>query len=152
MSYRIRCTTLFDITRTGIANRKPPTNSTVEFLSDWEKKRNTQCNYDTVIQVLSLRSQPEELTDPVQTEIDFTESDKFGFLFEDEGPKSGWTFDFTINYAQVFFDGINELGLLYSDCDGVPMVNVHTQWDKIDPVLNTSPEMRNIHFEVIYND
>jgi hypothetical protein len=152
MSYRIRCTTLFDITRTGISNRKPPTNCTAEFLTEWEKKRNTQCNYDTIIQVLSLRSQPEDLSEPLMKDVVFADSTMFGFLFEGEEVQSCWEFDFTINHAHVFFDGIDELGFLYSDCEAVPMIKVTTQWDKLSTTLDVSPELRNIHFEVISND
>jgi len=42
------------------------------------------------------------------------------------------------------------LGGLYSDCEGVPMIKVGTEWDKLPNFLDTSPELRNIYFEVIH--
>ena len=149
MSYRIRCYTLFDITKTGIINRKPPTNSTNEQLTTWEKNRNTQCNYDTILQVVSLRSQPENTTTPEQEIVLFNGCDLFGFMYDNEEAQLLWSFDFDITHNSVFDDGFNELGYLYTDCDSVPMIKVGTEWEKLPSFLDTSPELRNIYFEVI---
>ena len=102
LMYRIRCHTLFDITKTGVLNRKAPSNSTEEFVLDWEHKRNTQCNFDTLIQVISLRAQPEEISNTKKHEVNFRESNNFGFLFEEEDIQPYWSFDFTINQMKVF--------------------------------------------------
>jgi hypothetical protein len=150
--YRIRCYTLFDITKTGVLNRKPPSNSSVEFIKDWEHKRNTQCNFDTIIQVVSLRAQPEEITNTKKHEVEFKESEKFGFLFENEEKQNYWSFDFSILQGKVFDDGVNELGFLFQDCDGVPMIQVQTQWDKLPGFLDVTPELRNIHFEILRDE
>jgi len=149
MSYRIRCYTLFDITKTGIINRKPPANGTIKQLSTWEKTRNTQCNFDTILQVVSLRSQPENITEPQQEVVLFNDSDLFGFMYDNEEGQITWAFDFDIIHRSVFDDGLNKLGYLYSDCDSVPMIKVGTEWDKLPSFLDTSPELRNIYFEVI---
>ena len=149
MSYRIRCYTLFDITKTGIINRKPPSNGTNEQLSIWEKTRNTQCNFDTILQVVSLRSQPENITEPQQEIVIFNDCDWFGFMYDNEEGQIRWAFDFDIIHSSVFDDGLNKLGYLYSDCDSVPMIKVGTEWGKLPSFLDTSPELRNIYFEVI---
>jgi hypothetical protein len=149
MSLKIRCHTLFDITKTGITNRINSTNTDPQ----WQKQRNTQCNLDTILQVISLRSQPEDISTPVRSEILFSEFDKFGFLFESElEPHPCWTFDFTVNFHSVFDDGINDFGYLYSDCDGVPMIQIGTEWDKLPTFLDGSSELRNIYFEEIPNE
>ena len=150
--YRIRCYTLFDITKTGVMNRKPPTNSTAEYIEAWEHKRNTQCNFDTILQVISLRAQPEEISAIKQKEIEFAKSDYFGFLFEGEEVQPYWTFDFTVYQEKVFDNSVNSLGYLIDDCDGVPMVQVNTQWDKLTNFLDVSPELRNIHFEILRDE
>ena len=153
MSYKIRCYTLFDITKTGIINRRPPVNGSTEQLVRWEKTRNTQCNFDTIIQVISLRSQPEDITEPVKGIATFDETTDFGFLFEQEETEQPyWSFDFTISYQGVFNDGIHELGYLHDDCDSVPMIKVGTEWEKLPSFLDTSPELRNIYFEEIDNE
>lgn len=151
MSFKLRCYTLFDITKTGNINRRPPMNGTPEQTKSWEKTRNTQTNFDTILQVISLRSQPENITEPVQEILIFDgESDIFGFLFDSEDTaQSCWSFEFTIPHDKVYYDGINELGNLFNDCDGVPMIKVGTEWDKLPNFLDTTPELKNIHFEVI---
>ena len=152
MSYRIKCYTLFDITNTGIPNRKIPTSLTPEEVDSWTKRRNTQSNYDTLLQVLGLRSQPEDISPVIKTEVNFSEIDKFGFLFESELLHPCWSFEFSIFHTSVFDDGINELGALYSDCDTVPMIKVKTEWDKLPEFLDISPELRNIYFEVLSHE
>ena len=63
MSYTISCYTLFDITPTGVVNRSRPVVD--EELIPWLHKRNTQCNFDTVLQGF----QPEFEVTPEKTEI-----------------------------------------------------------------------------------
>jgi len=152
MSFTISCYTLFDITQTGTVNRNRP--SLDEDENVWLHKRNTQCNFDTVLQAVSLRSQPEILNYPTQTKIKFDEFDNFGFLFEqqDDEEHSCWSFDFEIHHPSVFHDGITELGSLYSDCHNVPMIKTDTAWHKLPAFLDTSDELRNIYFKVINNE
>lgn len=148
MSFKITCYTLFDITPTGVMNRHKPAD--VEDIPAWLHKRNTQCNFDTVVQTISLRSQPEVTRTPEKIQIRFDEFDNFGFLFEQIENESYncWTFDFEIQHPSVFNDGINELGALYSDCDNVPMIKTDTSWIKLPAFLDTSDELRNIYFKV----
>lgn len=150
MSFTVTCYTLFDITNTGVNNRNKP----LEGETLWQHKRKTQCNFDTVIQAISLRSQPDVLAQPKKIEIRFDEFKNFGFLFEQNGDETYncWTFDFEIQHPSVFDDGINELGALYSDCDGVPMLLTDTAWSKLPKFLDSSDEMRNIYFTVKQNE
>jgi len=148
----IKCHTLFDITSTGITNRKPPIDLTDEKQYEWMLNRNRQNNFDTLVQVVSLRTQPEDITKSSVRELDFTTANKFGFLFENEEPQKVWSFTFSINYNNVYDDGIDELGALYTDCEGVPMLKVGTEWDKLPSFLDVSPELRNVYFEVISNE
>ena len=62
MSFRIECYTLFDITQTGVLNRSRPVDG--QDLDQWVHKRNTQANFDTLLQIISLRSQPEIVSSP----------------------------------------------------------------------------------------
>ena len=84
-------------------------------------------------------------------EFRFDEFDKFGFLYEQEDGKiyTCWKFEFEVQHTSVFENTLNPLGALYKDCDGVPMINCPTQYEKISALLDTSPELKNIHFEVL---
>ena len=148
----IRCHTLFDITNTGIQNRKTPINLESDKAVEWEHNRSRQSNFDTVVQVISLRTQPENISKPIFDKVEFKSCQYFGFLFEQEEAQNHWSFTFDVNYAGIYNDGINELGLLYQDCEGVPMLKRGTEWDKLPNFLDTSPELRNIYFEVLSSE
>lgn len=146
--YFITCYTLFDITQTGVLNRhKPPENETAE----WFHRRNTQCNFDTILQAINLRSQPEITRIPKKTSIKLDTFTNFGYLLEEDEEINSWSFEFTVGHGSVFNDGISELGALYSDCHGIPMILCGTEWDKLTNKLDSTDELRNIYFEVVSN-
>ena len=146
--YLITCYTLFDITQTGVLNRhKSPENEDKE----WFHKRNTQCNFDTILQAINLRSQPEITIIPKKMSINFEQFSKFGYLYEDENPVDCWSFEFTVSHGSVFNDGISELGALYNDCHSIPMILCGTEWSKLTNKLDTTEELRNIYFETANN-
>ena len=144
MAYTISCYILFDITNTGFVSRQKPTSP------DDTHRRNTQNNFDTVIQAISLRSQPENITIPIKTQIKFDEVTHFGFFFEQQEEESYpcWEFQFDIQHKSVYDNGISELGALYGDCDRVPMIICGTEWNKLPAFLDSSGELRNIYFKV----
>jgi hypothetical protein len=149
MSFTITCYTLFDITPTGVMNRHRPVVD--EEIPNWLLRRNTQCNFDTVVQSISLRSQPDVRRKPEKIQIRFDQFTNFGFLYQqlENETYDCWSFDFDIQHPSVFNDGINELGALYSDCDTVPMIKTNTAWNKLPAFLDTSDELRNIYFKVV---
>jgi hypothetical protein len=148
----ITCYTLFDITVTNVPNRQRP--DIDKDPQEWYYKRNTQSNFDTIQQVISLRSQPEIIRKPSKTEIRFDKFTDFGFLFEQREDETYpcWSFDFTVQHPSVFYDGIHDLGSLYRDCERVPMIKCHTMWDKLDNTLDSSDELRNIFFKTLNHD
>jgi len=150
MSFKVSCYTLFDITQTGIVNRSRP--GLEDDAELWLYKRNTQCNFDTIVQAVSLRSQPENISIPTSTKIKLDEFENFGFLLENDEQVICWTFDFDIQHPSVFNDGISELGALYSDCDSVPMIKTNTIWNNLPAFLDSSDELRNIYFKVLNNE
>ena len=143
---------MFDITKTNVTSKKSLLNATTVEALDWQNKRNTQCNLDTVIQVVSLRAQPENVTDPVKLALDPENFENFGFLYSTEEPNSCWAFEFSVNYKSVFSDGHDDLGSLYTDCDLVPMIKNDRNYSQMPSFLDTSPELRNIYFEVLSDD
>ncbi len=143
--HRIRCHTLFDITQTGVLNRSKPTEDDVE---GWVKRRNTQCNFDTILQVISLRSQPEVIRVPSEVIMNEALYEMFGFLYNSENVAC-WKFEFEVQHSSVFENGITPLGALYKDCEGVPMIICDNQHSMCPKFLDTTPELKNIHFEVL---
>jgi hypothetical protein len=115
---RIRCRAFFDITRT-------------EDVAGWHRARNQQRNWETVNQVISLRTLPEEIV-PSK-------------CIEQDGQRA-WQFDFVVNNpASIELDG-NPVGVFESDSRDVPMLvgldETHQLDDRLLPGVN-------IMFEVI---
>lgn len=144
MSHRIACFTLFDITKTGILNRARPGDD-IEDVNDWYRKRNTQSNFDTIVQVISLRAQPDVVNDPKKLYTKFDQL-QFGYTYKTELEIPYWSFDFEVQHPSVFEDGIIELGYLYNDCQSVPMIRSDTTYHNLGNSLDTTKETRNIYF------
>ena len=144
MSHRIVCYTLFDITKTGVLNRARPSVDVTDN-NDWFRKRNTQCNFDTILQVISLRAQPDVTRDPQMKLMDLNQIEYFGYIFKQKNIPV-WTFDFEVQHSSVFEDGIEEMGALYKDCDGVPMIKCDSQYANSGDQLDITSETRNIYF------
>ena len=136
---RIRCRAYFDITRTEVKNnfhknRIPFTDATgrlIEDVAGWHRARNQQRNWETVNQVISLRTLPEEIV-PSK-------------CIEQDGQRA-WQFDFVVNNpASIELDG-NPVGVFESDSRDVPMLvgldETHQLDDRLLPGVN-------IMFEVI---
>lgn len=132
---KVKCTTLFDITFTGVTGRFRP--STIPFVDQsgckidtqdkWNYARNQQRNFETLVQLISLRTQPLNLTTPVKA------ADIYEFTFETET-------------VDVYLDNGDDLGLLRKDCEGVPMLTKLDESGNLEPVLH-SLERPNIWFE-----
>lgn len=145
MPHKLKCYTLFDITSTGVPNRaKPPTDSNPNL---WLKQRNTQSNFDTILQAISLRSQPEITSMPVCKLIDFKTFKNFGNDFTEDGNYPCWSFEFEVQHTSVFSNETSELGALYTDCNGIPMIKSGDEFNKLPTFLNTDTKQKNIHFE-----
>jgi len=145
MSHRVACYTLFDITKTGVLNRSKPSVDVID-TNDWYKKRNTQCNFDTILQIISLRAQPDIVNDPVVSYEKLDNLGYFGYTLKNEDIVPIWKFDFEVQHTSVFEDGITDLGALYKDCEGVPMIKCDSQWYKTGDTLDITSEQRNIYF------
>ena len=131
------CKTLFDITKTNVSNRR----KTMDIVSpEVIKQRNQQSNYETIIQVISLRALPENISEPKIIKTKLSE-----WKFSDQSSANCWEFEFEVLQNSVFCDGPNELGKLYQDCDGVPMIVGLDEVKNLSPVLSHN----NIHFEII---
>lgn len=136
---RIRCTTRFDITATGVTgnhsrNRLPFIDATGADITDtkqWDRSRNRQRNWETLQQILNLRTLLESTTVPEKTLIN---------------GRPGWRFEFEIERPSSIDINGDSLGALKLDCDGVPMI---TGLDEIAESGDYLVYGHNIHFEII---
>ena len=151
MGMNIRCYTLFNITKTNIVSRKPPLDLT-ESAAVWQNKRNMQSNFDTIVQVISLRAQPENISEPIVAEMKLSDFAQFGSGYTEKKTVKIWQFNFYVNHVGVFTVDDNNLGALYMDCDSVPMIKINNEYDKLPLFLSSSPQLKNIHFEVLTNE
>jgi hypothetical protein len=146
MGYRLMCKTLFDITMTGMIYRNKPADMDQKV---WLAKRNSQCNLDTILQAISLRSLPEITSSPVIEHLMFKDT-KFGHQYKQyDGLNICWAFEFLVQDVSVFYDGDTELAFLYQDCHQVPMIICNTMVENVSSFLDISDIGRNIYFEVV---
>lgn len=144
---KIRCITLFDITKTDVNSRRP--SSVLDDPVIYNKRRNQQINFETILQIINMRSQPEDITTPVKIMETLKNSTIWGTTYKSKELIPCWAFMFTISHDGVFNDGNSELGSLFKDCDGVPMITHLDEWPKLEAKLSVTVEYKNIHFELI---
>jgi hypothetical protein len=141
MTVTIQCGTLFDITETGVrnhtANARLPfqdqAGQHVDTESAWQRSRNQQRNWETVNQILALRTLPENISTPV---------------IEPGDRGLTWQFEFDIPDLSAVSEGDQELSLLLRDCESVPMITGLTETAKLEPELRTQAPAANIWFAV----
>lgn len=150
---RIKCYTLYDITQTNVNFRKKNTEIVP---ADEMKKRSQQSNFETILQIINMRSQPEEISESELTviNIDDLKDFNFGYLYEKSYNKTikkinVWSFTFSVDHADVFNNGINDLGSLSDDCNQVPMILKLEETFKLSNQMTISDEQRNIYFEIL---
>lgn len=150
---KITCYTLFDITHTGVLNHykstampfKDRSGADVTTDSEWRRSRNQQRNWETIIQVLSLRTQPVELSDPELLHDQPLENYQFGSEFT--GTANIWKFEFEIEHEDAFADESSNLGKLYQDLASVPMLDKLRETVKFNsPMLTANAQAGNIYF------
>jgi hypothetical protein len=126
------CLTLVDITATGITRGD-------------SKERNQQRNWETVLQVLGLKTQPIILLQPEKIErlvIDdfWIEENYFGEFYKNA--TCIWGFKFTSES-----DDIYTLDNLYEDFEQVPVVSGLDETARFMlPIFHSYGVLKNIHF------
>jgi hypothetical protein len=121
---RFTCSTLFDITPTGVtghykALHVPFTDRANQHIEDetaWNRSRNQQRNWETLTQIISMRTQLFELTNPAYKD-------------------NQWQFEFTVETPGVFGDETDPVRDLVADATGVPMLINLNNSKKLQPVL-----------------
>lgn len=110
-----------------------------------KKKENQQANYNTMLQTIGLRVNPE----PISLTSNVVDTTKLGFGTNIKGKQRVWTFEFENTYK----DGLS-LPMLIADFDLVPVI---TNLDETANINNGAfstkhPNDMNIIFEVLINN
>lgn len=134
---KICCRTLFDITATGVtghykSSRVPFQDAGGNAVSDessWNRSRNQQRNWETLTQLLQLRSQIFDLTIPVMIE-------------------DSWQFEFSVEIDQLYLLDGDDFGVLRQDCAGVPMITGLGEQHFLATVLIPQGAQQNIWFNM----
>lgn len=137
---KFACQTLFDITATGVTGhckvtRMPFRDSAGQVIRDiesWNRSRNQQRNWETLTQILSLRTQLFALTSPIQ--------DQTG---------TRWMFEFETETDGIYGPESDPVLVLRSDAVGVPMIRELNNDPDIDTILVTDGPRQNIWFAPI---
>jgi hypothetical protein len=125
--------TLFDITRTGVLKNYTPdipafiddADQLVRNQAEWNRSRNQQRNFETLMQIISLRAQPIMLENPkIFTVQSF---DQMGFGSAIQGGQTVWMVSFATEHTDVYSDASTALGLLVSECHNIPMITGLTE-------------------------
>jgi hypothetical protein len=139
MTVTIQCSTLFDITETGVRNHTANARLPFRDLAgqdittdlEWIRSRNQQRNWETLNQIMALRTLPENISSPVcqESEQDLT-----------------WQFEFDIPDLSAVSEGDAALSLLLRDCESVPMITGLAETADPGPALRTQGTAVNIWF------
>lgn len=130
------CITLVDITATGIIRNNP----------DQELERNQQRNWETVLQCIGLKAQPQVIEGPILRELDIDHSNIFGEMFYGTKQKV-WLFSFGIESQDVFLLKDDPVGQLDKIFEQVPIICGLTETAKfILPIFYPYGAIKNICF------
>jgi hypothetical protein len=134
------CQTRFDITATGVTGHyksaripfQDRAGQAIKNEESWNRSRNQQRNWETLTQILSLRTQLFLLTDPVQ---DLT--------------GTRWMFEFETESDGIYGPESDPVLILRADAAGVPMLRELNNDPDIETVLITEGAQQNIWFAPI---
>ena len=131
--------TLFDITSTGVT--KASSRNTHE--------RNQQRNWETIQQVLGLRTQPLDMQAPEQ--INDADLAHYNFGEQYTGKATVWSTEFTVDQVDVFTRNGDTVALLKEDADLIPMITGLTESVNISPACTqTAGAGCNTYFQLSY--
>jgi hypothetical protein len=130
------CFTLVDITPTGVTRHK----------SGDETRRDQQRNWETVLQCIGLRAQPQLIEGPVIKDLEIDNDGIFGEMFY--GTKQRvWFFTFGVESEDVFLLDSDPVGQLDKDFSQVPIICGLTETARfILPIFYPYGAIKNIYF------
>lgn len=133
--YFYTCLTLVDITATGV----------IRHSTDQELERNQQRNWETALQCIGLRAQPQLVEPPVVNHLEIDEY-LFGEYFLNTKQRV-WIFTFGVEPADVFLLDNNPVGQLEKDFAQVPIIcGLEETARFMLPIFYPYGAIKNIHF------
>jgi hypothetical protein len=137
---KFACQTRFDITVTGITGHCKPAQmpfrdragQVIRDTESWNRSRNQQRNWETLTQILGLRTQLFALTIPIP--------DQTG---------TRWMFEFETETDGVYGSEEDPTRVLRADANGVPMLRELNNTPEIESILITDGPNQNIWFAPI---
>ena len=137
---KVLCRTLFDCTFTGVTGHLRPqhlpfttkTGLVIDTAEQWNRARNQQRNWESLLQIMSLRTQPMNVVPPTKH-------------------TDGWHFAFEVEAEGVLGSnfGSDELDGLVGDCEGVPMVTGLDEAEVVAATFHARGANQNIWFSAI---
>lgn len=135
---RFSCKTFFDITATGVtghykSSRVPfrdRIGNTIDDEFSWNYARNQQRNWETITQLIGMRTQIFDLVDPISKD-------------------NAWQFEFEVETPAVFGTAENPVEILTSDANGVPMLTNLGEMEGVSSMLISSGDKQNVWFSTL---
>jgi hypothetical protein len=129
--------TLVDITATGVI-RSQDTDS---------QDRNQQRNWETLVQCIGLRTQPQNITQP-HAEKGPLELFEFGDFYS--GQQKVWTWSWSVEGAGVYDLSGKHLGALIEDLEQVPIITGLTETARFMlPIFYPYGTIKNIYIKQV---
>jgi hypothetical protein len=107
-------------------------NQEIDDITSWNRARNQQRNWETLTQLISLRTQINDINEPKKSD---------GF----------WMFEFTAESPSSYGSENDPTEILRYDSNGVPMIVDLSSGSITEPLITGGPD-QNIWFEAIDND
>lgn len=141
---------MFDCTATGILNHAkvaqlPLTDRQGQTIADQSaltKARNQQRNWETLTQLISLRTQV-----TIYDEPQILQDASLAVLGLNRKAGRVWTFEFGSEFEHIYDIGGELLAALIQDCDGVPLITgLNEQVENLETVIRTTGSQINTKF------
>lgn len=149
---KIECFTLFDITATGVSSARSPgafpwttkNGIVLRDAKDLVTARNQQRNWDTLLQLIGMRTQSFEIQPPTLLEP----TDRVD-LPHWTGHQRTWHFTFGVENAEQWLLDNDYYHWLKNDSDCVPMIVGLSETPNIDPFIIVDGPGTNLWFKDI---
>lgn len=135
MDHRLQGFTLIDITQTGT------------LASESSKSRNQQRNWETISQILGLRTQ---LLDLKYVGMESVDLSQHSFGIDYHGIHNVWSFEFAVEYDDVYSLNSDRYGALKNDFKIAPIIlGLDETVNATIPLFAVSGPNKNIYFKTL---